>query len=76
MPFVLIPITLLAIGYKAYQHKGIAIENVEDPEFFGPWELPTNETEINKNWYGRFYQDDVILGILALYVILKAKPWK
>lgn len=75
MPF-LIPITLLAIGYKAYQHKGIKIEDVPDPTGIPEWALENPENEIDRPWYGKFYQDDVILGIIALYVILQAKPWK
>ena len=75
MPFVYLA-SLGAIAYKSWRNRGIPIDSVSDPEVYGPWELPAPENEVDKPWYGRFYQDDVILGILALYIVLSTKPWK
>ncbi len=79
MPFVILA-TLGSIGYKAWQNKGIPIDSVVDPSGIPSWaildEIPDTENEIDKPWYGKFYQDDAILGILVLYVVLKTKPWK
>lgn len=75
MPFVYLA-SLGAIAYKSWQNRGISIDSVEDPSGIPGWALPDPEKEIDKPWYGRFYQDDVILGILALYIVLSTKPWK
>tara|TARA_A100001011_G_C13568522_1_gene539362 strand:- start:181 stop:408 length:228 start_codon:yes stop_codon:yes gene_type:complete len=75
MPFVYLG-TLGLIAYKSWQNRGIPIDSVPDPTGMPGWALTDIENEIDKPWYGRFYQDDVILGFLALYIVLSTKPWK
>ena len=76
MPFVWLA-SISAILYKSWQNRGIPIDSVPDPTGLPSWSLPDPENVVySKPWYGRYYQDDIALGILALYVVLYTKPWK
>jgi hypothetical protein len=75
MPFIILA-SLGAIAYKSWQNKGISVDSIPDPTGLPSWSLPDPENEIDKPWYGSFYQDDIILGLLALYIVLSTKPWK